>query len=160
MYVGLGFGTTEMSNADIIACLYYFYNKATDAFVCSDMKTDSNNNPTADSSQDIYNVSTVSPTSYTRTATTANTTNFIIKFTRPMITNDTLDYQLSNSTYDIIWSFGYIVNNQTVQHTSGNYGSASLNLTMAPYYLVNNSHAAAMIASLFTLFAAVFVLNI
>lgn len=72
MYVGIGFGTTQMSNADMIVCAYYFHNKATDAFTCADMKTDGDRVPTADASQDIYNVSTDSPTSYTRTSTSTN----------------------------------------------------------------------------------------
>lgn len=35
-YIGLGLGTTEMSDADLLFCYYNFTNKATDKFECYD----------------------------------------------------------------------------------------------------------------------------
>ena len=111
MFVGIGFGTTEMSNADIVICSYNFTNKASDAFTCGDVKTDGNNIPYPDQSQDIYNVSTLVGVG-ARTASSAALANFGVKFTRPMRTNDTSnDYQLNNKVEDIIYAFGYYVNN-------------------------------------------------
>lgn len=135
MYFGIAVGTDEMEHSDIGMCRYAFTNRATDAFVCNDTNVDENYQIWNDTSNDLYNYTTVSPLSYVRTATTAATTNFIAKFTRPMQTNDTTyDRQLSNETYDMLWSFGYIVNNTLVEHTAENHGVAKLNLTMAPYY--------------------------
>jgi hypothetical protein len=89
MYFGVGFDTTEMSNADIAFCYYNFTNVASNVMACYDTKTDSNNGVSFDASQDLYNVSTVFPVNYVRTTSSAATQNFIVKFTRPMITNDT-----------------------------------------------------------------------
>ena len=86
-YIGLGFGTTEMANADMAFCYYNFTNKATDKFECYDEKTDANRIPIPDSSQDFYNVSTVVGVGV-RTASSPATANFGVKFTRPMRTND------------------------------------------------------------------------
>lgn len=134
MFMGVGFGTHDMGNADIVFCQYNFTNKANDSFNCIDTFTDANNNIIMDSSQDIYNISTVVGAGV-RTSTSSALANFGVKFTRPMRTNDTSnDYQMTSEVQNIIWAMGYFVNNQPVQHTDGNYGLATLNLTMAPAY--------------------------
>ena len=162
MYIGLGFGTSMMSNADMVFCYYNFTNKASDKFECYDQKTDANRVPSPDSTQDLYNVSTVVGVG-ARTTSSPTSANFGVKFTRPMRTNDTAgDYQLNSRVEDIIWSIGSAVANTPQQHTAGNYGSSKLNLTMAPYYEETSSSAIkTTIASFFGYVAilTLFVLN-
>lgn len=68
------------------------------------------------------------------TATTALAKyNFTVRFVRPMKTNDTTaDYSLTNVATDIFWGVGNVVNFEPSPLIAGNYGSASLDLTMAP----------------------------
>jgi hypothetical protein len=70
MYLGLGLGSTDMDDAHLVLCRYQFTNAKTDAFYCNDA-TSTHNVVSNSTSNNLYNVTTVYPVNYVRTASSA-----------------------------------------------------------------------------------------
>ena len=103
LYLGLGFGRSEMKNVDAINCFYLWTNKTTDAFQCMDMWFDGNRQPVSTTeAQDAKLVRTG----------LVNVKNgvFTVYYQRLFKTADpvTLDYPLTLNDTNFIWSFGTI----------------------------------------------------
>lgn len=127
LYLGVGFGTQLMSNADIIMCTYSYKNLATDKFACVDLYTDADRAATVDPDQHVNDV--VSGPGLVK-ASKQTKANFQVTFTRPFATGDANDYQIRNNKIDLIWSIGQIVNGNPVQHNYG--GTVPLDLSFVP----------------------------
>lgn len=78
MYMGMGVGKSSYVDTDYVWCRYTFTNRATDALICNDAYVNVNSSVSNDTSNDIYNVTSVSPASYVRTTRSTATANFIV----------------------------------------------------------------------------------
>jgi hypothetical protein len=134
LYLGLGFGSTEMKNVDAINCLYFWSNKTTDAFVCYDMYFNSSRLPVATpESQDAKNVKT--------NIANLKTGEFSVTFQRAFNTTDpvNLDYKFTLEDTEFIWSYGLIRAGAAVQHKDENSGDVRINIATGQVTSVSSS---------------------
>lgn len=109
LWVGLGYATTGMANADFTMCIYNYYGPENSRFNCGDgkMKTSQTEEPPYiwDDIQNIDNIVTLQQEFILEN----NTANFKVQFTRPFKTNDTMnDTNLDFIDTSFIWAHGYL----------------------------------------------------
>ena len=122
LYLGLGYNTDVMDNADFTMCLVNLTANAT--FLCQDGHFGPTGLPfSINETQNVGNVTTLA----------ANVSNgtFIVRFTRPFSTSEGLtgtDANLSLAQLPFIWAYGPVNNSQPSYHTQGQKGSVTLDL--------------------------------
>ena len=109
LWLGLGYSTFTMANADFSMCFYYYNGPENSTFDCGDgkMKPSNLEDPPYiwDDSQDIGNITTLQQDFFPEN----NTANFKVQFTRPFKTNDSQnDTELTFTDTGFIWAYGQL----------------------------------------------------
>ena len=120
LYLALGYNALAMPNADVSFCVFMYYGRANDSFVCSDIKYDPDRTALFDERNDIKNVKTVA---------NKTTGQFSVSFERSFLSNETQrDSNLTLGVTPVIWSFGDVVKAWPVQHGNSNFGTVRFNM--------------------------------
>lgn len=125
VYFGLGFGNNLMSNVDSVDCMFVWKNASTDAFACYDLYFDANRAASANETQDVSSVTTVTKDKATGA--------FKVSFVRPLAPSDIAkgtDYNVSlTADTKFIWALGQLDSSlNPVQHAEGFNGAYQINL--------------------------------
>ncbi len=113
-WLGVGFGTSEMSGADIVMCNFRYYGSTDDQFYCSDSFANYNSMPIPDETDNATDISTLATYDWTW-----NKASFVVTFDRPLEGDQvgTEDYLIINgANVPAIWAHGRIIGGVAQSH--------------------------------------------
>eukprot|EP00347_Sterkiella_histriomuscorum_P023987 403332698 len=131
MYMGIGLGSSTMQNSDLILCTYVYRNRSDDKFNCYDQYTNNDRTRFNDTSNDIVNTFTISPSV---SPLKLGKTNFTVKFQRKFRTSEAFprDFQLASKIENITYAYGAISGGSIQKCTANARGFKYFDLTRAP----------------------------
>ena len=152
-WLGVGFGKTSMTGADIVICSFKYTAQTTDKFVCTDRySSGSNFEPSLDTTDDVTDVSSTS----TYTASSSKVALTAV-FQRKLNTKDlnSQDYTIGDGdTFDGIWANGQIISNTLQGHTSVSTMRGSFRMQLNSLKASSSKYFSALSSMLVVAFAS------
>jgi hypothetical protein len=127
MWLGLSYGAKSRNDADTTICRYVFKNSTEETFECIDGKWSPDGlNFTNYTDSDII----ATEKKFVALNYNNGTGNFAVSFVRPFLSSNENKTNLTASTMDFAWAYGYIFDNEAQLPDPSDEGTTTLDLSL------------------------------